>query len=48
MATPAKGVDVDGVAVRLTNPDKLYFPRLGSGGRSANWSSVTWPSAARC
>jgi DNA ligase D len=32
MATPAQEVDVDGVAVRLTNPDKVYFPKLGSGG----------------
>ncbi|BBZ09272.1 ATP-dependent DNA ligase [Mycolicibacterium doricum] len=32
MATPAEEVDVDGVAVRLTNPDKVYFPKLGSEG----------------
>ena len=32
MATPAEELDVDGVAVRLTNPDKVYFPKLGSGG----------------
>lgn len=25
-------LDVDGVAVRLTNPDRVYFPRLGSRG----------------
>lgn len=25
-------IDVDGVAVRLTNPDKVYFPELGSNG----------------
>jgi DNA ligase D len=25
-------IDVDGVAVRLTNPDKVYFPQLGSKG----------------
>ena len=30
MATPAEELDVDGVAVRLTNPDKVYFPKLGS------------------
>lgn len=27
-----KEVDVDGIAVRLTNPDKVYFPALGSNG----------------
>ena len=32
MATKAEELDVDGVAVRFTNPDKVYFPRLGSGG----------------
>ncbi|MGB0969364.1 MAG: non-homologous end-joining DNA ligase [Mycobacterium sp.] len=32
MATPAIEVDVDGVQVRLTNLDKLYFPDLGKGG----------------
>jgi hypothetical protein len=30
MATPAEELDVDGVKVRLTNPDKVYFPKLGS------------------
>ncbi len=29
MATPAEELDIDGVAVRLTNPDKVYFPRPG-------------------
>ena len=28
----AEELDVDGVAVRLTNPDKVYFPKLGSRG----------------
>jgi len=28
----ATEVDVDGVAVRLTSPDKVYFPKLGAGG----------------
>ena len=32
MAAPAEELDVDGVAVRLTNPDKVYFPKLGSKG----------------
>ncbi len=32
MATPAEELDVDGVAVRLSNPDKVYFPRLGAAG----------------
>ena len=32
MASPATEVDVDGVAVRLTSPDKVYFPKLGAGG----------------
>src|SRR4051812_43869187 len=32
MASPATEVDVDGVAVRLTSPDKVYFPELGAGG----------------
>ena len=26
---PAEELDVDGVKVRLTNPDKVYFPKLG-------------------
>ena len=31
---PAEEWDVDGVAVRVTNPDKIYYPALGgSGGR---------------
>ena len=32
MATKAEELDVDGVKVRFTNPDKVYFPKLGSGG----------------
>lgn len=32
MATAAEEIDVDGVAVRLTNRDKVYFPKLGSDG----------------
>jgi DNA ligase D len=32
LATTAEELDVDGVVVRLTNPDKVYFPKLGSGG----------------
>jgi DNA ligase D len=29
---PAEELDVDGVAVRLSNPDKVYFPELGASG----------------
>jgi DNA ligase D len=32
MASKAEEVDVDGVAVRLTNRDKPYFPKLGPAG----------------
>lgn len=32
MATSATELDVDGVKVRLTSPDKQYFPRLGAAG----------------
>jgi DNA ligase D len=32
MASAAEELDVDGVAVRLTSPDKVYFPKLGSKG----------------
>lgn len=32
MATAATELDVDGVKVRLTNPDKPYFPELGKDG----------------
>jgi DNA ligase D len=32
MATAAEELDVDGVKVRLTNPDKVYFQKLGSDG----------------
>jgi DNA ligase D len=32
--SPAEELDVDGTAVRLSNPDKIYFPQLGEkGGR---------------
>ena len=31
-ATPAEELDVGGVAVRLSNPDKIYFPALGAEG----------------
>ncbi|MGE0220510.1 non-homologous end-joining DNA ligase [Mycolicibacterium sp.] len=32
MASPATEIDVDGVKVRLTNPDKPFFPKLGKDG----------------
>jgi DNA ligase D len=32
MAAAAEELDVDGIAVRLTNRDKVYFPKLGSNG----------------
>jgi DNA ligase D len=32
MATSAEELDVDGVKVRLTSPDKVYFPKLGKDG----------------
>lgn len=32
MMAKASEIDVDGVAVRLTNPDKTYFPQLGAQG----------------
>ena len=32
MPTPATEIDVDGIKVRLTNPDKPYFPKLGAAG----------------
>nr|MDT0522635.1 ATP-dependent DNA ligase [Streptomyces sp. DSM 41633] len=32
MATPATELDVDGVKVRFTNPDKVYYPKLGAAG----------------
>jgi len=32
MATPAEELDVAGVPVRLTSPDKIYFPALGADG----------------
>src|ERR1700722_1176300 len=32
MAAAAEELDVDGIAVRLTNPDKVYFPKLGANG----------------
>jgi DNA ligase D len=31
-ATPAVEIDVDGQAVRVSNPDKVYFPGLGEAG----------------
>ena len=32
MATPAEEIDVDGIAVRITNPDKVFYPKLGPSG----------------
>src|SRR6516225_10658688 len=32
MAAAAEELDVDGISVRLSNPDKVYFPKLGSRG----------------
>ncbi|MFN8071660.1 MAG: DNA polymerase domain-containing protein [Mycobacterium sp.] len=32
MAAGAEEIDVDGVAVRITNRDKVFFPRLGAAG----------------
>ncbi|MDD4867078.1 MAG: ATP-dependent DNA ligase, partial [Mycobacterium sp.] len=32
MAAAAEQLDVDGITVRLTSPDKVYFPQLGSNG----------------
>ncbi|BCI92804.1 hypothetical protein NIIDMKKI_80100 [Mycobacterium kansasii] len=32
MAAAAEELDVDGIRVRVTNPDRVYFPQLGSGG----------------
>ncbi|MDQ2637644.1 MAG: ATP-dependent DNA ligase, partial [Actinomycetota bacterium] len=32
MATSAEELDVGGVKVRLTSPDKVYFPKLGKKG----------------
>jgi DNA ligase D len=32
MPSPAEELDVDGVKVRLSNPDKVYFPQLGAQG----------------
>jgi len=32
VAAAAEEIDVDGVKVRLTNPDKVYYPKLGSNG----------------
>lgn len=32
MAAGAEELDIDGVAVRLTSPQRVYFPRLGAGG----------------
>ena len=30
--SPAEEIDVDGIAVRVSNPDKVYFPALGENG----------------
>ncbi|KJF20873.1 ATP-dependent DNA ligase [Rhodococcus sp. AD45-ID] len=32
MASPAVELDVDGIAVRLSSPDKIYYPQLGTDG----------------
>lgn len=31
-AHAAEEIDVDGISVRLTNPDRVYFPKLGAAG----------------
>lgn len=47
MAAAAEELDVDGIAVRLTSPDRMYFPKLGSHGASAASLSTTspWPGS---
>lgn len=47
MAAAAQEVDVDGIAVRLTNPDKVYFPSWAPKAPRGGWSSTTgpWPRA---
>lgn len=32
MASAAEQLDIDGVTVRVTNPDRVYFPKLGLNG----------------
>ena len=32
MPSPATEIDVDGVLVRITNPDKPFYPALGANG----------------
>lgn len=47
IAVSRRELDVDGIAVRLSNPDKIYFPGLGENGGRKGISSATtarWPS----
>ena len=46
MASPAEEIDVDGIAVRLTNADKVYFPKLGSEGTKRRLVEYYRPVAA--
>ena len=50
MASKAEEIDVDGVAVRLTNRDKPYFPKLGADGTKGKlfdyYLSVAGPMVA--
>ncbi|AOW91679.1 ATP-dependent DNA ligase [Rhodococcus sp. WMMA185] len=47
MPSPAEELDVDGVAVRLSNPDKIYYPKLGSEGGTKRHLVEYYRSVAR-
>jgi DNA ligase D-like protein (predicted polymerase) len=48
MATPFVELDVDGVEIRLTNPDKVFFPELGRTKLDlANYYLAVGPGALR-
>jgi DNA ligase D-like protein (predicted polymerase) len=53
VAAPAEELDVAGVPVRLSNPDKIYFPALGADGGTKRhlvtyYRSVALPVTASC
>ncbi|MEV0945243.1 DNA polymerase domain-containing protein [Rhodococcus sp. NPDC049939] len=47
MASPAEELDVDGVTVRLSNPDKIYYRKLGAEGGTKRHLVEYYRSVAR-
>jgi DNA ligase D-like protein (predicted polymerase) len=48
MATPAEELDVAGTPVRLSNPDKIYYPKLGADGGTKRHLVEYYRTMATC